>query len=87
MRVARALTWPTASRMSGVARRIERLTKWPKPWPAAAVVRGLASGHEVRKVGRDVSAVVFRAPFWYRSLPVRRALERKVMTLTTRERG
>ena len=31
VRSARALTWPTASRMSGVARRMERLTRWPEP--------------------------------------------------------
>ena len=26
-----ARTWPTASRMSGVARLMERLTRWPEP--------------------------------------------------------
>ena len=31
VRAARALTWPTASRMSGVARRMERLTRWAEP--------------------------------------------------------
>ena len=30
-KAARALTWPTASRMNGVARRMERLTRWAEP--------------------------------------------------------
>ena len=31
VRAARALTWPTASRMRGVARLMKRLTRWPEP--------------------------------------------------------
>ena len=31
VRPVRALTWPTASKMSGVARLMKRLTRWPKP--------------------------------------------------------
>src|SRR5262249_58438234 len=31
VRPVRALTWPTASRMSGVARLMKRLTRWPEP--------------------------------------------------------